>query len=162
MNEARRLGRSVGDVGRTLQAYADRGVFRGFSERLGRAGRREFRFEWLTRRPVAVTFEAKTGRLTFRDLLPNVGRGSPMDAELKRFVASHSDRDRPPHRRTDPRRAEVSCTNRRGRVSVALHVKARHYEYAARAGVNLVNEIFNYLKESHAEYMWANFDVSRE
>jgi hypothetical protein len=111
---------------------------------------------------VVLTFEAKTGKLTFQDLLPNVPGGSPMDAELKRFIAGYSDRDRPPHRRTDPRRSEVSCTNCRGNVSVTLRVQARHHEYAARAGVNLVNEIFNYLKEFHTEYMWANFDVSRE
>lgn len=111
---------------------------------------------------MTLTFETKTGRLTFRNLLPNVVHGSAMEAELKRFIASHSDRHRPPHRRTDPRRAEVSCTNRRGSISVTLRVKAGHYEYAVRAGVNLVNEIFNYLKESHAEYMWVNFDASQE
>ena len=64
----------------------------------------------------------------------------------------------------------MACTNRGGSVSVALALRrggaAREredWEYAARKGVSLVNEIFHgFLRGPYYEYMVRNFGEPEE
>ena len=68
-----RADRGTAAVSAALQRYAARGVFRGFSARPARNGRHDFRFTWLTRQPMTITYDPKSRRLSFRNLLPRVG-----------------------------------------------------------------------------------------
>src|SRR5262245_41408548 len=109
-------------VADALQRYADRGIFRGYStthpgERL------DFRFAWLTRHPSRMTYDPKTGALTFKDLLPAAGVRSPIVAELQRLIVERTARDGLEHRRIDPRRARVECSTSRGRTSLVFTVR---------------------------------------
>src|SRR5262245_28069017 len=88
-----------------LQAYADRGVFRGFSE----IKNGHFRFVWLLHRQMELAVDTAKGALRFKQLLPGVPASSPLYAELKSFIEQRHDRALPEHRRVDRRRAEVSC-----------------------------------------------------
>ena len=110
-------------VRRRLQAYADRGVFRGYTERPARAGRHYFRFLWLGREPFNLTYEPASGMLTFTNVLPHVRVRSALYQALERFVEGRSARKLPAHRRIDPRRARPSCSSRRG--TMLLHVAWR-------------------------------------
>lgn len=141
-----------------LQAYADRGVFRGFSE--GRSG--QFTFVWLINHQMEL--QADTGKqlLHFRQLLPGIPAKSSLYDDLKRFIEQRHDRQLPEHRRVDRRRAEVSCSNRAGVVSLTLKVKNNQYAYGVNRIVNLVHELFLHLRESHPEYLVENFDVPQE
>jgi hypothetical protein len=141
-----------------LQVYADRGVFRGFSE--VRDG--HFRFVWLMRRQMELNVDTSKQMLRFRQLLPGVPASSKMYAELKSFIRQRHDRELPDHRRIDRRRAEVSCTNRGGFVSVSLKVKNNQYAYGVNRVVNLVHELFIHLRDAYPEYMAENFDVPQE
>jgi hypothetical protein len=141
-----------------LQVYADRGVFHGFSE--VRDG--HFRFVWLMRRQMDLNVDTSKQMLRFRQLLPGVPAGSKMYAELKSFIRQRHDRELPDHRRIDRRRAEVSCTNRGGFVSVSLKVKNNQYAYGVNRVVNLVHELFIHLRDAYPEYMAENFDVPQE
>jgi hypothetical protein len=145
-----------------LLAYANRGVFRAFSERALRGGKQAFRFTWLTREPMTMIWDQAEGTLTFDELLPDVARASPLLAEVQELVGSRSSRSLPEHRRIDPRRARAECTWRRGTVSVVLHVRGRHQAYAVRKGVNLVNEIFTLLHASYPDYLWEAFGLPAE
>ena len=145
-------------VRESLQAYADRGVFRDFSEI--RAG--QFRFVWLIRHPMELRVDAAKRELRFRQLLPGVPAGSTMYAELKSFIAERHDRALPDHRRIDRRRAEVNCTNRGGFVSISLQVKNNQYAYGVNRIVNLVHELFVHLRDAYPEYLVENFDVPQE
>ncbi len=150
--------KSMQIVRESLQAYADRGVFRGFSEiRTGR-----FHFVWLIRHPIELRVDTAKHVLLFRRLLPGVPAGSTMYAELKRFIAERHDRALPDHRRIDRRRAEVTCTNRGGFVSISLQVKNNQYAYGVNRIVNLVHELFVHLRDAHPEYLVENFDVPQE
>jgi hypothetical protein len=141
-----------------LQVYADRGVFRGFSE----VKDGHFRFVWLMRRQMELNVDKSKHLLRFRRLLPGVPAGSKMYAELKSFIRQRHDRELPDHRRIDRRRAEVSCTNRGGFVSVSLKVKNNQYAYGVNRVVNLVHELFIHLRDAYPEYMAENFDVPQE
>ena len=145
-----------------LQGYADRGVFRGFSERKGRGGTREFRFTWLTREPITLVYDAAAATLTFRDLLPDVARASPLLAEVQELVGNRSSRALPAHRRIEARRVALTCSYRRSAVSVILQVKGRQHAYAVQRGVNLVNEIFTLLQASFPEYLCEQFALPAE
>lgn len=147
---------------RGLQAYADRGVFRGFDEVKTRNGKPGFRFVWLGRRQLNFSIDPQKDLLKFNNLLPNVPSNSMLYSDLKRFLKSRSDRKIPKHRRVDATHAEVSWTNRRGNVSIALTVKNDQYAYGLNKLVNLVHEIFVLLNDSYGDYMSENFDAPQE
>lgn len=146
-------------VRESLQSYADRGVFRGFSE--VESGAR-FTFTWLTRRSMDFRLDRERGVLHFKDLLPNIPARSALYGELKAFVEERHGRELPEHRRIDRRRAEAACSNRRGRVSISLQVKRGAYAYGVNRIVNLVHEIFLHLHDAYPEYLAENFDLPQE
>lgn len=145
-------------VRESLQAYADRGVFRGFSETS--SGR--FSFVWLIRHQMELQVDTAKQELRFRQLLPGVPARSTLYADLKDFIQSRHDSDLPEHRRIDRRRAEVSCFSRGGFLSVSLRVRNNQYAYGVNRIVNLVHELFLHLREAHPEYLMENFDVPQE
>jgi hypothetical protein len=150
--------RSLSVVRESLQAYADRGVFRGFSE--VRSG--HFRFVWLIRRQMSLSVDTANNVLRFMQVLPGIPAKSTMYAELKAFIKERHDRELPDHRRIDRRRAEASCSNRGGSVSISLKVKNDHYAYGVNRIVNLVHELFLHLRDAYPDYLAENFDVPQE
>ena len=149
-------------VRQRLQQYADRGVFRGFSELRPLGGRYRFRFSWLGTAPFALDYLPESGIFTFRALLPHVPARSALFEELQTFVVGRGSPRLPAHRRVDRRRARVRCLPVRGTVSVELVATRNHHEYGVNRVVNLVHEIFLYLHEYQPEYMWAYFDSPEE
>jgi hypothetical protein len=149
---------SLNVVREALQTYADRGVFRGFSEI--KSGR--FRFVWTMRHQMELNVDTTTHTLKFTRLLPGVPASSTLYAELKQFIEQRHDRALPAHRRIDRRRAEVSCASRGGFVSVSLKVKNNQYAYGIKRIVNLAHELFLHLRDAHPEYLAENFDVPQE
>src|SRR5262245_18468184 len=119
---------SLSVVREALQAYADRGVYRGFSE--GKTG--QFKFAWLWGHQMELNVDTSKHVLRFKQLLPGVPARSVFYAELKNFIEQRHDRSLPEHRRIDRTRAEVTCSNRSGFVSISLQVKNNQYAY----GVN--------------------------
>ena len=148
----------LNEIRESLQAYADRGVFRGFSE--GKHG--QFTFVWLLRREMELLADTEKQLLRFKQLLPGIPTSSELYGELKTFLAARHDSDLPEHRRIDRARAVLSCTNQRGAVTIALKVKNDEYAYGVNRLVNLVHELFLYLREHHTEYLVENFDVPQE
>ncbi|OFW24735.1 MAG: hypothetical protein A3H97_20150 [Acidobacteria bacterium RIFCSPLOWO2_02_FULL_65_29] len=145
----------------TLQGYADRGVFRGFSVAPGPRGRQAYRFTWLTRRPTALSFDPRTGVLGFNGLFPARSRPG-MAADLRALVAGVASRERPAHKRLDARRATVSSSLRRGDWSLTMKVKGSNHAYATRAALNLVNELFLVLHERYPDYLIEEFGFPDE
>jgi hypothetical protein len=145
-------------VRQSLQSYADRGVFRGFSE--SKAG--QFKFVWLLQHQMELQLDAAKQELRFKQLLPGLPARSALYLELKQFIAERHDRVLPEHRRVDRRRAEVTCSNRSGFVSLTLTIKKNQYEYGVNRIVNLVHELFLHLREHHPEYLVENFNVPQE
>jgi len=151
-------GKSLNIVREALQAYADRGVFRGFSET--KSG--NFKFVWLLHRQMELTVDTTKHALRFKGLLPSVPARSPLYADLKSFIEQRHAPTLPDHRRVDRKRAEVTCSNRAGVVSITLTVKNDQYAYGVNKIVNLVHELFVYLREGHPDYLVENFDVPQE
>lgn len=145
-------------VRKRLQTYADRGVFRGFNE----VGEGRFRFVWLVRHQMELSVDTGRHVLRFKQLLPGVPASSAMYEDLKSFIRERHDRNLPAHRRIDPKRADVSCFNRGGFVSLSLKVKNNQYAYGVNRIVNLVHELFLHLRDTHPEYLMEHFDVPQE
>ena len=155
-------GQSLAVVRQQLQAYADRRVFGGFSERPPVAGRHRFRFSWLGTEPLALDYTPANGTFVFRALLPNVPARSALYADLAAFVAGRASTRLPQHRRVDPRRARVRCVAARGGVSVELVATRNFHDYGVNRVVNLVHEIFLYLQQYQPEYLWTSFAAPEE
>ena len=145
-----------------LLDYATRGVFRAFTESRRRAGRYYFKFTWLAGEPYTLSYEPKTGTVTFTNAFPNVPARSTLYAELKSFIESRTAVSLPNHRRIDPRRAKPSCSRRRGTMAVHVVAKRGHHTYAVNRAVNLVHEIFLHLHTKFPEYIWENYNVSED
>ena len=150
-------------VGEVLRSYADRGVFRGFADQPFVRGRAEYRFLWLHETPFRLVLDTRKGTLTLRDLLPNVPYPSAMDRSFRAFLKERSSPSLPPHRRIDPDKATLRCTNRGGRVSVSIEVTKGDWAYAVKKAVSLLSEIFHgFLRGPYFRYMAENFNEAEE
>jgi len=147
-----------------LRSYAARGVFREFSvKRLG-AQRAEFRFVWLTARPVRARYDAKSNLLTLTELLPNIVPRSEMDRALRAFIAKRFSAKLPSHRRLSRQRVrKLVCVNRRRAMSLRLTLSKRAPAEGARQAILLISELFqNFLAGPHHDYMVRNFDLRED
>ena len=157
------MGRTAADtVGKKLAEYAERGVFRGFAERPAPSGKAEWTFVWLLNQRFRVVLDTKAGTIQFRDLLPHAPAKSDFDLSIRGFVNSRSDTSLPPHRRVDPKRAELKCLNRGGCISLLLKVKNNQYAYGTGKLLNVTNELFGHISMHFAEYTWEVFNVPAE
>jgi hypothetical protein len=142
-----------------LQAYADRGVFRGFSATPAARGRVQYEFLWLTRRPIRAVFDSRASTLAFPALLPSLPADAAQDVKA---MVSRSGRGLPAHKRIDARRARVAGAMRGGAFSLTVTVKGDNHAYAASHVLNLINELFVALQASHPAYLIENFGFSTE
>ena len=149
-------------VAESLQRYADRGVFRGLSADVSTAGRRDFRFLWLTREPMQVVYDPRASVLTFPRLVPRAASVPGLVAGLKGVVQEHLSPDVPAHRRVDARRARVRCTVRQGDLTLSFAVRGPHQAYAVQSGLNLVNRLFLHLQAYYPGYLIQQFGFSEE
>lgn len=147
------MGKSPAAVVREgLQAFADRRIFRNFTEERGNAGTIRFRFLYLTDRPMTVEFAECDHTLVIRDMLPRVPAG--LYADLQAFLEKLSDPDRPPYRRIDRHSADVRLVRKRGNVSLVFQVRGNRYKYGVEKLVNLASWIRTYLQARHQMYLW--------
>jgi hypothetical protein len=137
-------------------------VFRGFrAESLGR-GRTAYEFQWLLGRPMRAVFDERRGVLAFDALFPGLGRTSAPASGLAALVSDRTSPRLPPHNRLDARRARLSGAARRGDWGLTVAVRGRNHEYAVQRTLNLINELFLFLHESHPEYLVEHFGLSPE
>ena len=146
-----------------LSSYAERGVFRSFSQVASENGKAEFHFHWLWNLPFHVAFDPANATLSFRKLLPGIKRGSQLESELKEFIDGFSDGTRVEHRGVDRSRVAIRYANQRGTVSLSFRMAGNDCEYGVRKAVNVVNEIFlEFLNARYPEYMAAKFKLPEE
>ncbi len=150
-------------VSRQLETYAQRGVFRSFSQVGARGQQAEFRFHWLWNLPFHLTFDGERRAFSFRRLLVNVAPGSELDLGIKSFIKDCCSPERPAHRRLDPKRLAVRYANRRGTVTVTFVVVGNDYEYGVKKAINLVSELFiGLLNARYPEYLTENFGLPED
>jgi hypothetical protein len=147
-----------------LKYYAMRGVFREFSSKPLGNQRAEFRFVWLTARPIHAVFDAKTNVFKIVDLLPGIASRSPMDRALRDFIDSRFSKTLLEHRRLSKTVIrELKLANRKEAITLALTLNARQAGEGARQAVHLISEIFqSFLAGPYHEYMVREFDVRED
>jgi hypothetical protein len=148
-------------VAETLESYARRGVFRGFSQVLdAQKGKAFFKLLWHRDRVFEVVFDERKNTIRIPVTLLNVPEDSEMYEDLQRFIKARQALKLPDHRRIDKRKARIASTNQGGEVSLTLRIKDGHDEYGARKLIHLLHEIFlTFLPDEHYEYMIENFDL---
>jgi hypothetical protein len=158
----RRGGDGVAQLTGALQAYADRGVFRGFRVEAGRGGRTDYFFTWLTRTPMRLRYDRSQRQLRFIDLLPRVSSYPGLAEALRRLVLEHQSTAVPEHRRIDGRRVKLATAVRAGQFSLTLQLRGAQEAYAVQRGVNLVHQLFLLLQANYPEYLIQCFGFSQE
>jgi hypothetical protein len=155
---------SLDAVTAQLKSYAARGVFREFTAKPVGTQRIEFRFVWLTSRPMHAVFDAKTNVLRLIGLLPGIESRSPMDKALREFLAGRFSAKLPAHRRLSKSLVrELKATNRDGTITLSLALSPRRAGEGAKQAIHLISEIFqSFLAGPYHEYMVRNFDVRED
>ena len=148
-------------VADTLENYAKRGVFRGFSRGPVNGGQAAFRMVWHHQRTFDFILDAQKKTMRFPLVLPGVPADSAMYRELKRFIKSRQSDELPEHRRIDSRKVQLQSFNRGGNVSLSLRVLDGDCEYGARKLIHLVHEIFLtfLLDGNYYDYLVETFDL---
>ena len=152
----------VAIVRKTLKEYADRGVFGSFTEKALKNSKTQFDFLWLYNKRYTLVFDAEKELLTFKDCFPNVPARSEIYGGIKDFLKGRSNSKLHAHRRIDPKRAAVVCSNRLGKVSLSLEVKGNQYTYATKKLLNLLHETFLMVDQCFTEYLYEHFDLPEE
>jgi hypothetical protein len=144
-----------------LKTYADRGVFRGFSEGASRAGRATFKILWHRDRLFDLILDVPKKTLRFPAVLPEVPAKSPMYREFRDFIESRHSTELPAHRGIDPRKARLQTAARAGAASLTLTVKGGNFEYGVRKLINTVHETYMvFLADGrYYDYMVETFDL---
>jgi hypothetical protein len=124
-----------------LEHYAQRGSFRSFNAAPRGASKAEFTFSWFRDVTFRVVFDRTRRTLSFVDMLPAIPARSPMDRDLRAFVAVRTTTAVPEHRRVDRRRVQVSVVNRGGAASLVFVFRTRDVAYAVRKAVHLAHDI---------------------
>lgn len=143
-----------------LQAYAHRGVFRGFRAAAAPRGQVGYEFKWLTRQAMRAEFDPRTQTLRFRSLFPAISKAAA--ADVGAVIDARGTRTTPGHKRLDARRARFAGSLRGGAFSLTASVRGGNHEYAVKTALNLINEMFVTLQERHPEYLIAQFGMSPE
>ena len=143
-----------------LQAYADRGVFRGFRASPVPGGRVSFEFKWLAKRPLHAVFAESTNTLTFPSLFPAISKAAADD--VADVLRSRHGRGVPAHKRIDARRATVSGARRAGAHSLRVTFRGANHDYAVKIALSVINDMFITLQERHPEYLIEHFGLSAE
>ena len=145
----------------TLESYAKRGVFRGFSEAARNKTTVEYRLRWHHDQVFELIFDTTKNTLRFPRLLPNVASGSEIQKELQRFVESRHSDEVVEHRRIDRSKAQARVQNRKGNVTLSVTIKDGDDEYATRKLIHLAHEIFLvFLMDGrYYDYLVENFDL---
>ena len=151
----------VETVARTLEEYAARGVFRGFSRGAVARGKITFKIVWHRDCLFEFVFDSNKNTMRFPLVLPDVPPDSSMYREFKAFLKSRQADDLPEHRRIDKAKAEIRPYNRGGNISRKLKLKDDDVKYGAGKIVHLVNEIFlGFLQNGlYYDYMLETFDL---
>jgi hypothetical protein len=148
-------------VAAILETYADRGVFRGFSNAAASAGKAAFKMLWHRDRLFELILDVPKKTLRLPVVLPEVPASSSMYREFQEWVEALHSEDLLEHRRIDSKKARLRCGNRGGNVSLALTVKDGDYEYGTRKLIHAVHETYlTFLADGrYYEYMVETFDL---
>lgn len=148
-----------------LNNYARRGVFQGYRIKRRKNGIGEYNFGWLYGQPFTLTCDLRRKRLSLVDLLPGVRRDSLMHRQIKAFLKGRAGAGVPEHRRVDPERMTALARARDGVVSLELTLEGSDceaYAFGARKIINLAHELFLFMNEYWADYMWQTFRLGME
>lgn len=133
---------AVETVTATLEHYATRGIFRGFSPVSEKNNQTTYRMVW--HRDQGFEFIVDTTKNTLRIpvVLPSVPSNSEMYAAFKEYVKRRKNQDLPDHRKIDETKLGIKVFNRAGNVSLTATVLDGDFDYGTRKLVHLVHEIY--------------------
>ncbi len=129
-------------VARALEAYAQRGVFRGFSKIGAKGGKATFRMLWHRDRFFDVILDLRRATIRIPVVLPEVPAQSAMYRSFKEFVNDRQAESLPDHRRIDPEKVAVKYRNTGGEIAITFTVLDGDFEYGAQKLIHLVHEIY--------------------
>jgi hypothetical protein len=148
-------------VGNTLEHYAQRGFFRGYSC-LGKSGAKTtYRIRWHHEKFFDIQFDEKNNTVKFPALLPEVPSDSDMYKAFKKFVKARQADTLPDHRRIESSKALVKTLNRSSTVSLSLKMLDDDVEYGAKKIIHLAHEVFmDFLMDGlYYDYLVEVFDL---
>jgi len=141
-------------VGDTLEEYAQRGVFQGFSRQQEGRQRAEYRVLWHRDQLFQWQWDGAKRHLRIACVLPQVPAKSPMYRQFKAWLKDRQSPTLPAHRQCDPRKVTLKTYNRGGEVALTMQLLDADTAYGVRKLVALVNEIYLDFLSSGLYFDW--------
>ena len=123
-----------------MAGYAQRSVFRSYSQLPAHDGALAFKVTWHGDLEFDILVDAVSKTISITRVLPGVT--ADIYTDFKKFVAAHREAGLPDHRRIEPGKASIRCANHNGRVSLTMIARDDDYEYALQRLIHLVHETF--------------------
>ena len=145
-----------------MQAYADRGVFRGFRAAPGRGGAVDYSLLWLAPRPLVARYTPARRVLAFPSLFAGLGPRSAIAADLSAAVAARTTRQVPAHKRVDGRRVRLATSVRQGDWSLTVTLTGRDPAAGVSAALGVVHDLWLVLQERYPDYLSERFGLPQD
>lgn len=133
---------AIETVTATLEHYAKRGIFRGFSPASEKKNQATYRMVWHREQRFEFMADATKKTLRIPVVLPNVPSDSEMYTAFKAYVKRRRDQSLPDHRKIDATKVGIKVFNRAGNLSLTVSVLDDDFDYGTRKLVHLVHEIY--------------------
>lgn len=137
-------------------------MFRGFSATEGPRGARAYRFLWLTKRPLTVSFNPSRKTLAFQHLFPAVAATPGVATALRETLRARQQPNAPAHRRIKRQQLDVVLEGRAGDLSLKVQMHGRDMAANISTVLTLINDFHLVLHECYPDYLVAHFGVSDE
>lgn len=142
------LGSAV--IDRYINECTTKGVFRQLKTTEAE-GATNYRFGWLSRlQAFSLRYSHKDETLAFKNVFPDIT--AEVELYLNNLLKRMTGDAVPAHRRIETDKVELALVNNDGSGDLVMKINGDNHEYAIRRLVNLVNEMYQGLQLTHADY----------
>jgi hypothetical protein len=158
---ANNRGKFLEDCDVQMQHLANRGAFSSLSRQSMNKYCERYTFKWHLGRRFELEAHAKTQKLTFPCILPQVDKKSVIDRDLRGFVKSMIGPKVAKHRRLADNSSSVRLINRQGMMSLSIAAEDGDFSALVDRTIGLGHQIFTLFlrRGGYDEYLVEVFDI---
>lgn len=145
---------AAGAVGKLIDGYVARGVFRAAPLSPDADGHASFRIVWFQNQTMTLTVDGLRAEVRLNNLMPRIAPRSRLDRQLRAWLRSRSAAGLPAHRRLDPAQFDASLRNRAGCMQLGIACRGGDLAGAASKLLKLGNELYLDFFSAPAQYHW--------
>ena len=141
-------------IGKLIDDYVARGIFRAAALPSEKSGREVFRIVWFQNQEMTLSIDTRRAAARLLDVLPPIAARSTIDRELRSWLRERADAKLPEHRRINPEHVQAKLQNRAGQMQLAMTSLKGDPLFATRKLLHLTNELYLDFLSAAERYNW--------